>query len=41
MLLQKLKINIKKIQERNDKLIQNKWMDKLTTKQKKFINWRK
>jgi hypothetical protein len=41
MLLQKLKINIKKIQERNDELIQNKWIDKLTTKQKKFINWRK
>jgi hypothetical protein len=41
MLLQKLKINLKKVQQRNEELMENKWIDTLTTKQKKFINWRK
>jgi hypothetical protein len=41
MLLQKLKIDIDKINKRNQELIETKWIDKLNNKQKKFLNWRK
>lgn len=41
MLLHKLKIDIDKINKRNQELIETKWIDKLNNKQKKFLNWRK
>ena len=41
MLLSTFKIDINKIKKRNAKLIENKWIDKLTTKQKKYLDWRK
>jgi hypothetical protein len=41
MLLSTFKIDINKIKKRNAKLIKNKWIDKLTAKQKKYLDWRK
>ena len=41
MLLQKLKIDIDKINKRNQELIDIQWIDTLSSKHKKFLNWRK
>lgn len=41
MLLKKLKIDIDHIKKRNKELIDMKFMDTLSVKQKKFLNWRK
>jgi len=41
MLLQKFKINTDKIKRRNEELIELNWIDRLSPRQKKFLNWRK
>lgn len=41
MLLSTFKIDIDKIKNRNANLIENKWIDKLTSKEKKYLDWRK
>ena len=41
LIIDKFKINIDKVKKRNEELINKKWIDKLSTKQKKFLDWRK
>ena len=41
LLIQKLKVDIDAVIKRNQELISNKYLDKLSVKQKKFLNWRK
>jgi len=41
MFVNKFNVNIDKIKKRNEELIQTKWIDKLSTKQKKYLNFRK
>jgi len=41
MLIEKLKIDVEKIKQRNNELISKNWIDGLSVQQKKFLNFRK